>query len=175
MKYQQASTNKRRITKPFIIAGVIVLVVGVLGWAGYAYYNNATANDALEVTKPIEKALTNTGAVTVCRTGDNGRGVDNRQPWSTIYLESSLDFQHAEEAITTAAKENGFEIKKASAGTKGYLGDVVYTDSKSSSDGATELAVALTNSAPLHACSPKLVQADSQHTAISLELRLPSR
>jgi hypothetical protein len=168
------STKHRKLAIG-LVAGIIVLVVGAL--LAFAIINGQK-NYAQQAALSLEKALVREGATRVCTTGDPGRGPDNHTPWYTVYLKSSMNLKQAQEAIVAAAKDNNFNLQQSSPGTKGYLGDLVYIDkSRPSSSpelkaGPIELAVALTNSGPLHACKDE-IPSDVDHTAISLELRLP--
>ena len=170
MKTQQKSTHKYKVVKLLVVFGVIVILCVL---ALNLTFN--VPNQAKTVARPLENAFINKGLSKICSLEDNGRGIDNTQPWYTVYLESSTTTDQLEDLAVSIAKENGFELKKAPDGTKGYLGDVVYTGSKNENEGKTELAIAFTNSAPLHACTPKTIRADGQHTAIALELKLPPR
>jgi len=88
-----------------------------------------------------------------------------------VYFKSDLPFEQAKEAALRATKDDGFSIQQTPEGTKGYLGDVVYTDLRS---GKVSLAVAFTNNDDtLHACSPTEIKTGASSTAITLEVRLP--
>lgn len=168
------STKRKNFTLVAIF-GVVVVAVGL--WLAFSLMG-AQKNYAQQTARPLEDALIKAGAAKVCDTGDSGRGADNRTPWYTVYLESSKNREAAESLIVDVAKANGFSVQRAAEGTKGYLGDAVYEDKSKVStkadlkDGSTELAIALTNSGPLHACKDDITN-DADHTAISLEVRLP--
>jgi hypothetical protein len=174
------NVTKRKIPQPALVLVAVVAVVGLI-WGSIALFKGATANYAEEVAKPLENALIANGAVKKCSLGNAGRGPDNDEPWYTAYFEVARNDSQTEALISTVATDNGYKLTKASAGTKGYLGAVVYIDDTSKlsaypgyDNGKIALALALTNSGPLRSC-PESGQIfnDANTTAISLEVRLP--
>lgn len=173
-------TSKNKSSNKFkLAAGIVVfLILVVVIWAVTALMRQK--NYAQQATSNLENSLTSAGATKVCSTGDSGRGSDNRTPWYAVYFKSSMTKPQAQDAIFTAAKNDGFNnLSQAVSGTKGYLGDVVYIDeNKASSNpelksGSVDLAMALTNSGPLHPCGDE-ISGDGNHTIISVEVRLPN-
>lgn len=173
-------TSKNKLSNKFkLAAGIVVLLILVAAiWAVTILMGQK--NYAQQAASNLEKSLISTGATRVCSTGDSGRGSDNRTPWYTVYFKSSMAQSQAKDTISTAAKNNDFNnLSQAASGTKGYLGDVVYIDeSKASSNselqpGSVDLAMALTNSGPLHPCGDE-ISSDGNHTIISVEIRLPN-
>lgn len=174
----QATKNKSAKRKNLTLVAIFGVAVAAVGlWLAFSLIG-AQKNYAQQAAKPLEDALIKAGATKVCDTGDSGRGADNRTPWYTVYLESSKSHEAAKNLIVDIAKTNGFSVQQAAEGAKGYLGDVVYEDKNTASvntdlkDGSVNLAIALTNSGTLHACKDDVTN-DAEHTAITLEVRLP--
>lgn len=174
-----ATQSKKPVSKKMWLVTITVLILVVIAAVWVFIKSPATnKNYAQDTAKPLEDALIKAGLRKVCDMGDSGRGVDNRTPWYTVYLESTKDRNAAEVLILDITKSRGFNIQPTTAGTKGYLGDVVYQDKSKKSnstelkEGSVDLAIALTNSGSLHSCKDDVTN-DADNTAITLEVRLP--
>ncbi len=177
--------TKKRVP-PLAAVAVGVVAVVCLVWGGIALYGalsgKSTANHAEDAAKPLEAALVAKGAMKICSQGDAGRGPDNDEPWYTAYFESAKDKPQAETLINTVASDNGYRLVQGSPGTKGFLGDIAYIDNTSKAspypgfdNGKIALALVLSNSGPLRSCpTAGEISNDADHTAISLEVRLPA-
>lgn len=159
---------------------LVLIVAAIVAVAVFLPYSSHKANHAQEGAATVEKALISSGFSKVCSQTDAGHGPDNYEPWYTAYFKSTMPLEQARVAAQRAVKDEGFNIQQASQGTKGYLGDIVYEDTQTKTSqyadlesGKVSLALAFTNSGTIHTCSPTDITADSGHTVLSLEFRLP--
>lgn len=69
-------------------------------------------NYAAEVAEPLESGLIDSGAKKVCSTGDNGKGLSNRNPWYNVKFETNLNKEKAIETIREVAQANGYSLQE---------------------------------------------------------------
>lgn len=92
----------------FVVIGAAV-VVAVLFYAHARYFSNP----ALEVAKPLERALVEAGAVKKCSREDSGRGWDNNEPWVKVMYEVPGNQQQAAEIVKQITKSAGYLLQES--------------------------------------------------------------
>lgn len=162
--------------KPLVWIIVLFLMIPV-GFYIYQYSFLTPRNYAQEVVQPLEDAFVEVGAAKKCGWGNNGKTIDNREPWYTIHFETSLDRAEAETLLTRLGQSNGFQFSKDSRANT-YTAKVKphYSDLE---EGEAEInATFSSKSAQIasYACFDKSTQlnGDESHTLINIEVRLPS-
>jgi hypothetical protein len=100
-----------KVLKTTLITTAIILLVGILAY-NFPFPGNPVAmlfypNLAEEVAKPIEKALVEAGAVKLCESGSNGKGMSNN-PRYLARFESDLNHENILKLLGNISKEEGF-------------------------------------------------------------------
>ncbi len=166
------SVSKRKID---IIVAVLVCVVAVVGLSVWWFAHNY----AKDAARPLEVALSNGGAVKVCDSGDPGRGPDNYAPNYAALYEFAGHKEDAAKLVREAATHEGYSLISQQS-PYSYISWYVDSSTKKSnysgfSNGnvAIRFSVYGAGEKKLY-CNSKPLQSDETHTAISLEVVLPS-
>lgn len=172
----------------FVALCVVIVAMPTLFYL-YNYSFLSPRNYATEVAKPLEEALVKAGAIKKCSEGDNGRTIDNREPWYKSYFEMNAPRGEAVEAIRQIADENGYNllyengepITDLSVRERLFDTSTKASPYKDLDTGAVELKVGVENSGTLqlsrYVCrTPNDVEIknDTAHSAVIISVNLPS-
>jgi|GEM_PF-6055546 len=172
--------KKRVIT---LIAVIFILILG--SFYLYNYTSFSPKNYAKDIVAPIEKELTASGAVKVCERGDNGKGIDNREPWYGATYTISLSQAESIELLQNTYAQAGYPLIHASPTNRGYLTiDDAYIDKWFFSENTTSPfsdletgrmeVVAQVNARGLEtSCPTPIVAPQSNTSIIGLSIDLP--